>query len=294
MSPRSAEHLQTAMSRIADLHPKDPYINLAAAQSAAQQEDVENANRLVNTALSIKPDLTAALELKAGVDSLWRQLGLRALKYLKDRVNQFADNSELRLFYANALFDANQYKEAAIHLKKISDDKVFGGQALLFLGEISRKQGDYQAAYNAWNKALNFSDTQNNAQYLLGELSESQGKYEDAIKRYLDIETGTYHIPAQLRAAELLKSNKEYEKAIQVLHDSNPTTTEEQKQLLLTEIDILVASRQLLEALNLADTILEKLPNDEDTLLVHSTVAAKLKQWSVAEKIEKCFKSKPQ
>lgn len=284
LSPRSAEQLKMALARIAGENPKNPYANLAAAQSAAQQEDIQNANRLVDVALSLKPDLTSALQLKARLIRYNDTSDAKALKFLKDRVTQFANNAELRLFYANALLDANQLKDASFHLKKLTEDKEYGGQALLFLGEIYRKQGDFENTSTVWNKALLYNDTQHNAAYLLGELSEQQGQNEDAIKRYIDITTGPYHIVAQLRAADLLKGAKEFEKAITVLHDSNPSTTEEQKQLLLSEVDVYVAQNRLHDAYALADGILEKLPTDEDTLMVHSSVASKLKQWSIAEK----------
>ncbi len=284
LSTRSAEQLKTALSQIAESQPRNPYANLVAAQSAAQQEDIANSTKWVDITLNLKPDMTAALQLKAKLIRYGDSSDVKALKFLKEKVNQFSYNSELRLFYANALLDANQYKDASIQLKKIADDKVYGGQALLFLGEIYRKQGDYTNSSIAWNKALSYSDTEHNAAYLLAELSEQLGKNDDAIDRYINISTGPYYIAAQLRAAGLLKSEKKYDKAIQVLHDSNATTTEEQKQLLLSEVDVYVAQNQLQEAITLLDGILDKLPNDEDTLLAHSIVSAKMKRFDVAEK----------
>lgn len=284
LSTRSAEHLKMALLRIATLHPNNPYASLAAAQSAAQQEDITNANRWVDSALNLMPNLTQALELKAKLIRYEDNSDARALKFLKERVIKFAENPELRLFYATALVDANQNKEAVHHLKLLTDDKVYGGQALLYLGEIYRKEGDLSRSLQTWEEALNHTDIKDNARFLLGELSEQQGKIKEAVSWFTKIESGPFHITAQLRAAELLKSTKEYEQAIHILHDSSPTTTEEQKQLLLAEIDILVAKKQLIDAMAMADEVLAKIPTDEDMLLAHSLVAIKLKQLSIAEK----------
>ncbi len=284
LSTKSAEHLKMVLNRIASSHPNDAYASLVAAQSAAQQEDIENANRWVENTLKLKPDLTAALELKARLIRYQDTSDANALKFLQENVNKFSYNAELRLFYANALMDANQFNEAVLNLKKISDDKKYGGQALLFLGEIYHKEANNKGSEEAWKKALSYDDSQDNARYLLGQLAETQGKKKDAVNWYTQIKSGNFHIAAQLRAAMLLKNNKQYDKAIQILHDSNATTIEEQKLLLLAEIDILVTSGQIQDALSLTDEILSKIPNDEDMLLAHSVVAAKLKQWNVAEK----------
>lgn len=284
LSPRSAENLKMALYRIAAKRNQDPYANLAAALSAVQQEDIESANRWTDKTLGLMPDLTQAVELKAKLIRHGDTSDSRALKFLKDHLSKYPSNAELRLFYASALLDANQLKEALSHLKQLTANKEYGGQALLLLGEVYRKEGQIPLAFDSWKKASTYASTETNARYLLGELSEQQGKVKDAINWYTSIDSGNFHIPAQVRAAELLKESKKYDEAIHVLHESSPTSLEDQKDILLAEIDILMASKQFNDAQTLADEVLEKIPGDEDFLLARSQALAKLKQWGQAEK----------
>lgn len=284
LSSRSADHLKMALFHIAKRYPKNAYASLAAAQSAAQQEDIPNATLWVDKTLELQPNLTAALELKARLIRYHDNSDTAALNFLKERVLQYSDNPELRLFYATALVDASQYKDAIYHLKLLSGDKTYGGQALIYLGEAYRKDNDFDNSVSTWKKAMQHEEMKDNAQFLLGELMEQRNHVSEAVLWFTTIDSGPFHITAQLRAAELLKKNKDFDKAIQVLHDANPTTADEQKQLYLSEIDILATGKKLKDAMNLADEVLTKIPTDEDMLLMHSLVAIKMKQWSLAEK----------
>lgn len=243
-----------------------------------------NATAWVDSALKIKPDLTRALELKAKLIRHQDDSDKNALSFLAENVEKFPSNSDLRMFYASALLDANRLSEAKTHLTQLSQDKVFGGKALVFLGEIAAQEEDMKTANEMFTKALAYPDSKNNAQYFLGQLAEQQGQIPEAIRWYSNINPGSYHVAATLRAALLLKNQREYTKAISLLHDASPTTLEEQKLLILFEVDILTSNKQLEDADTLISQVLLKLPNDADVLLAHGLVAIELKHWDVAEK----------
>ncbi len=81
----------------------------------------------------------------------------------------------------------------------------------------------------------------------------------------------------------LLKETRSYKEAIYLLHNSTPSTNVEQKNLLLSEIDLLNASNTPEEAMQLANEILLKLPNDADVLYLRAISATKLKKFDIAE-----------
>jgi tetratricopeptide (TPR) repeat protein len=283
LSENSANNLRKALATIAKNRPQDADAQVAAALSSATLGDIENANTFVDTALKLKPDSTQAIELKAKLIRHVDTTDKKALDYLASNVDQFPKNSELRMFYASALLDSNQLNEAKTHLKKLTDDKTWGGKALIYLAEISTQEEDLKDAHEMLKKALAYPDNKNNAQYLLGELAERQGNSKEAIRWYSEVNPGPYHVPATLRAALLLKNQKEYTKAIAKLHESSPTTIEEQKLLILFEVDILSTSKKLDDAYDLINQVLAKLPTDPDVLLAHSLVAIELKRWDAAE-----------
>lgn len=283
LSNTSAQKLKEALNQIAQERPKDPYAHLAAAQSAAQQGDIKNANRWVDSALTLEPNLTHALELKARLIRYATDTDNPALLFLAEKVSKFPDNKELRLFYSNALMDNGNSAEAKIQLSHLTNDKKLGGQALVFLGEIFLKEHKFQDALATLQKALEFPESRDAAQYLMGETEERQGHFQAAVRWYSDIDPGSYQIPAVLRATALLKTQKLYKDAIDLLHSSTPSTIEEQKQLIIAEIDLLNASQSLEDAMKMANELLPKLPTDQDVLFIHAVTAAKLKNLDIAE-----------
>lgn len=283
LSERSAEHLKMALQIIAKNRPNDAYAQLVAGQSTAQQGEIPKAYQWVDQALKLNPSLTPAIQLKARLMRYEDNSDTRALKYLTETVTKFSSNSELRLFLASALMDANRLNDAVLHLNKLTNDTTFGGQAKLFLGEIYLVENKTQKSKELLQQALMHKEVADNAMYDLGELAEKQNNPEEAIQRYSSVNPGPFHVPATLRAVFILKKNKNFTQALQVLHDATPTTVEEQKQLLLSEVDILAINNQLEEASELVEALLEKLPEDIDILLSHSMIASKQKNWKVAE-----------
>lgn len=294
LSDSSALKLKEALAEIALQKPKDAYAHLVAAQSAAQQGDIRNANRLVDIALQLIPDLTHALQLKARLIRYSAETDASALKFLAEKVQQFPHNKELMLFYANALIDNGNTAEAKIQLMPVVEDKQLGGQALVTLGDIFLKEDKIAQAKETLTKALEFSDSRDYAQFLLGQVEERQGNIPAAIRWYSDIQPGSYQILATMRAATLLKKIKAYKEAISLLHNATPTTIEEQKQLILAEIDLLNTSNANDEAMELVNEVLPKLPNDPDILYMHAITASKLKKWEIAEEsLNKILKQNP-
>lgn len=283
LSEKSAQHLKMAFQLIAKNRPQDAWAQITAAQTSASLGEITSANRFVDSALELNPELTPAIQLKARLIRHEDDSDSRALSFLKDNVNKFSENAELRLFYANALLDANRLSEAKDNLKHLTQNKEYGGQAFIFLAEIYMNQENFSASQDMLQQALHFPRNRDNAQYLLGELAEHNGKIEEAIGWYTRVNPGPYQVTATLRAAYLLRDQQDYSKAIYLLHDASPNSLEEQKQLVLAEVDILTAGRQVEDAYVLINSVLEKIPTDTDILLAHSMVAIKLKKWTTAE-----------
>ncbi len=283
LSDNSAKNLKEALNIIAEARPTDPYAQLIAAESAIEQRDIKSATHWIDSALTQKPDLTRAIQLKARLIRHQKNADAPAISYIKKQLDKFPNDNELRFFYASALLDTDKTEEAKAELQKLTNDAKYGGSALLILADIHLKEKDLNAAIKALKKAQTFSNAVDGAEYLLGETEELQGNHAAAIERYSNVDKGPYQIPAVLRAVTLLKKTQSYQEAITLLHNSTPITFEEQKQLLLTEIELLNANKDSEEALQLANDILAKLPNDEDVLLMRAITATNLEQWDIAE-----------
>jgi len=284
LTKNSAKNLKNAIFLLAKTNSSNPQALLMAAQSAAEQNDVKNAKRWTNAALEIKPELTRAIELKTKIIYHEEASFHNALNYLKPAVTLYPKDAELRLFYANFLFENDATTESIHELNHLVSHPTLGGIAALFLGEIYLKQENFSEASKALYLALSFPQSKAGAQYLLGEIAEQNGKPLEAIQWYNHITAGSYHMPATLRSVFLLKKEKAYSEAIQVVQNSHPTNLEEEKYLLSLEIELLNANKQSDEAYALVNELVSKLPNDTDILYSRAMTAIKLKHLALAEK----------
>lgn len=283
LSEKSVHNLNEALIKLVSLKPENAYVLLTAAQSSSQLGQIKEGNQLVDSALKYRPNLTHAIQLKARLIRYEAKNDDSALKFLAKKVEAFPENNELRLFFANALLDNGDNIDAKAHLNQIKNNKELGGQALILLGQIALKENKFIEAMDALKAALEYPQSRDSAQFLLGDAEERQGHIKEALGWYTNIGAGNFQTPAFLHAVSILKKQKNYKEAIYLLHNASPNTVEEQKQLILAEIDLLNTSKSSEEAMQLANDILSKLPADADVLYIHAITASQQKKWDVAE-----------
>jgi tetratricopeptide (TPR) repeat protein len=279
------KNLTTAMNTVADQQKTNPYAQLAAAQLAAAQLDIGPATKRVTQALNLKPDMTSAIELKAKLIRHEHNDDKPALVYLEKTVGTYPKDNELRMFYVTALMDNDMTDKAIPQLQKMNDDKSYGGQARIKLGEIYILKSNYAQAEATFTKALKYDDSADKANYYLGQLAEYNNNNPKAIAAYENVsDQSEYHVQAYLRAANLYSAAGDYDKALDTLQNSSPATFLDQKQILLTEVDVLIESNNYDQALDNCNTVISVLPDDVDFLYARSIVYSLMKNTAAAEK----------
>jgi tetratricopeptide (TPR) repeat protein len=273
LSPTGQKNLSAMVFKIAEQRGNDPYTQLCAAQIAAAQLDIDNAKQYVQLALKLKPELTSAIELNAKIISYNTKSDKAALAYLDQQVKKFPKNGELRYFYINALLDNDQTTKALPNLKILTSDKVYGGEAYITMGEIYIGQDNTTLAANTIKNALTFADSADKAKFYLGQLAEYSKDNTQAIKWYESVsENSEFQTQAYLRAAYIYSIAGNYSDALDLLQNANPASFDDQKQLLLTQIDILIDANDYDKALENANKVLEIIPDDTDFLYARSVV----------------------
>lgn len=273
LSPEGQQKFIDLVYKIAEQRSSDPYAQLAAAQFAAVTMDINKANKKVALALKLKPDLTSAIELNAKIIRYKTDADKPALQYLEQQVKKFPKNSELRLFYITALLDNDQIKQALPHLNILVKDKTYGGEAYLYLGEIYINDNKLPQAEKSINKALTFTNSADKAKFYLAQIAEHKKDNVQAIRWYEDVsENSEFHTQSFLRAAYLYAMVGNYDDAIDLLQNASPNSFDDQKQILLTEIDILVESKNVDKALDSTNKVLAILPDDIDFLYARSVI----------------------
>lgn len=285
LSPTGQKNLTTALIKLAAVRKKDPYTQLCAAQIAASQMDIANATKYVEQALKLQPNLTSGIELNAKIIRYKANDDKPALAYLEKQVEKFPTNADLRLFYITALLDNEQAAKAMPQLMILSKDKTYGGEAFLTMGEIYVDQDKIPQAVEVIKKALPFASSADKAKYYLAQIAEYQKDTIAAIKYYEDIsEDSEFHTQGFLRAAYLYSLAGNYDDALDILQNANPNTFDDQKQVLLTEIDIQIDAKSLDKALDTCNKVLAIIPEDIDFLYARSIVFGMLNKPSEAER----------
>lgn len=273
LSPEGQKSLSALIFASAAQRTNDPLAQLAAAQVAAAQLDVENATKQVQLALKIQPDLTNAIELNAKILSYKSKDDKAALAYLEQQVKKYPKNSELRFFYVTALLDNDQTERAMPNLVILSKDPVLGGEAYIIMGEIYIGEEKLTLAAQTIQKAIPFATSKDKAKFYLGQLAEYKKDNIEALKWYEGVsENSEFQTQAYLRAASIYSLVGNYDDALEILQNANPTSFEDQKQLLLTEIDIRVEANDLDKALESSNKVLAVIPEDIDFLYARSII----------------------
>jgi tetratricopeptide (TPR) repeat protein len=275
----------TALSKeIAHKEPNNAQVQLCTASLLANQLMINEAKPYLAQSLKNSKDYSGALRLQAKVIRFETGSDSKALEYLKAQVDRLPNDFALREFYTSALVDNGSNQEAVEQLKILSQNKEHGADAAIQLGEFYLTNNNYKDAKVYFNKALNDDNTKDLAQYNLGQVAEHQQDIKQATDWYLKIDEESEHrTNGFLRAAFLQASVKEYENALEILQNSNPRTFVEQKQVILTQIDLLIDLKNFEEADNTATQVLAVVPNDVDFLYSRSVVRNHLKQYQPAE-----------
>ena len=220
------------MRELAAPYPKLAESHWAVAKLAQAAGDDVLALGEVKQARSLRPDWVQAVSLEA--ELLLKtapQQGLQVLKgYLKDN----PEAHELRLQYARALVEQQQYPEARAEFQRVSELNPDNPDLAFAIALISLQMQDLQGAESQLKLALeNGKKDQDTVQYYLGQLGEAKKSDEDAISHYGQVKGGEHLFAAKMRQAFLLNRQHRLGEARKLLHDYQPNSNEQRAQIQL-------------------------------------------------------------
>ena len=129
---------------------------------------------------------------------------MQTIQRLKDHLNHSSEDLEARLQLANALFDSENFEEAAVHYRIVLEKRPEDPDVRTDLGTALHRSGHHQEAVAEFRKAVQYAPRHLNANYNLGvvlanELHDQAGAAE-AWKRILEIAPNSPQA-SQVRAA---------------------------------------------------------------------------------------------
>lgn len=175
---------------------------------------------------------TADEDEKFTIAELYIQWGLypQASYILQDLLQQYPDESEIRVMLADIYIELNDDEQAIQLLNEIDADDPAYIQTLIQLADLYQAQGLFEVAEQKLLAAKHVEPEEAIIDFALGELAFSTGEYQKAITYYEKILPKTMEIAGisiNDRLAEAYAASGEYELALtyfQEIESENPDT----------------------------------------------------------------------
>lgn len=276
-----------------------PYAKLAEAHFAVAKLAQASADDVLalgeaKQAHALRPDWAQALSLEA--ELLLKSAPQPGLQLLKDYLHSNPDAYELRLQYARALVEQQQYPAARAEFQHVADVNPDNPELAYAIALISLQMQDLQGAETQLKVALEKGKKdQDTVQYYLGQLGEAKKSDADALAHYGAVKAGEHQFAAKMRMVFLLNRQGQLGEARQLLHDYHPDNNEQRAQIILIEAQLLRDAKQYGEAYAVLQQALEKQPNQQVLLYEAAMMADKIGKYEVAEKyLRKLMQLNPQ
>src|SRR3569623_348222 len=272
------------MERLIEARPKDPAALLAYSHLAVRTSAQEEAEQAIKPVVELQPGRVDAIVQQARILTM-RGKASEALGLLEDASKKDPKNVGLRTAYARLLVDAKQYEKAFEQFKLVNKRVPDDGDVLFALGVLAVQldrvdEGEhYLLKLNRANKAYTAESA-----YYLGRIAEEFRKDPDkAIKWYVQVDRGENALESQIRIAYLTAQKGDVELAIAGLRNVAARGPAQVLRVYLVEGQLLRDAGRYQEALDVFDSGLEELPDNNDLLYSRAMVAEKLDKLDLME-----------
>ncbi|MBA3581118.1 MAG: tetratricopeptide repeat protein [Gammaproteobacteria bacterium] len=277
-----------ALQRMAELivdYRSNPHALFAYASLAAIFQRYEAALHLSKAALTLKPDLSAALILQA---RLLRQLDQTeaALALLEKALLTQPKDFELRSAYALLLMSSKRYPQASEQYQLLLQQAPNDGDLLLSDALLAMDMGRTVVAEKQLRKMLALNQRSDEAHYFLGRLAEGSGSDAAAITAYQAVsEESKYVLEARLRMLHAMARVGKINDALILIQQwrANEITDAFRIRFWLTEAQLFREAKKTEEAFAALTTALKEYPDNGDILYNRALIAETLGQPLVAE-----------
>ncbi len=136
------------------------------------------------------------------------------------------DNSlTTRSEYASLVLAANRAGDAVRLWRELEQEEGDNSAAVRALAQIDYQVGNYQSAFNRFNRLLNTGKHLSESIFYLGSIAERTGATDEARQLYERVQEGEFASAAQLRVAQIIKNSEGLSAAVTFLQaygEANP------------------------------------------------------------------------
>lgn len=272
---RDTETALTLTERLAADYPTLPEARFAVAQAAASAGRFEASVAALQQADSLRPGWEAAALLRAQV--LAKASRPQALAFLRDFLAAHPGAREVRLAYARALVNANQFTEARAEFTRLTGDFPRNPEVSFAAGLLSLQMGDVDVARDLLTQTLDYNPRDpDTVQYYLGQVAEQMKQPETAATHYADVKTGNYLVSARARQAALLAREGRLDEARALLVATRGENDMQSVRLIQAQAELLRDGKENAAAFDVLSEGLKRFPDASDLLYDRAMVAEKL------------------
>ena len=270
------------VERLAVDYPALPEARFAVAQAAANAGRFDAALAALQQADGLRPGWESAALMRAQV--LGKSSRAAALTFMRDFLAVHADAREVRLAYARALVNANQFSEARAEFGRLTRDFPRNAEVSFAAGLLSLQMGDLGAARDLLTQTLEYDPRDpDTVSYYLGQVAEQMKEPDAAAARYAEVKAGNYLVSARARQAALLARAGKLDEARALLAATRGENESQNVRLIQAQAELLRESKVATAAFEVLSEGLKRYPDSADLLYDRAMAAEKLDKLEVVE-----------
>ena len=270
------------VERLAVDYPALPEARFAVAQAAANAGRFDAALAALQQADGLRPGWESAALMRAQV--LGKSSRAAALTFMRDFLAVHADAREVRLAYARALVNANQFSEARAEFGRLTRDFPRNAEVSFAAGLLSLQMGDLGAARDLLTQTLEYDPRDpDTVSYYLGQVAEQMKEPDAAAARYAEVKAGNYLVSARARQAALLARAGKLDEARALLAATRGENESQNVRLIQAQAELLRESKVATAAFEVLSDGLKRYPDSADLLYDRAMAAEKLDKLEVVE-----------
>lgn len=279
---RDSEAALGLVERLAADYPDLPEARFAVAQAAAGSGRTEAALAALQQADALRPGWEAGALLRAQI--LAKTSHAEAMGFMRDFLATHPEAREVRLAYARALVNANQFGAARTEFTRLTADFPRNAEVSFAAGLLSLQMGDLDAAHDLLTRTLAYEPRDpDTVRYYLGQVAEQMKQPEAAAAHYAAVGAGNYLVPARARQAALLAGGGRLDEARALLVATRGENDVQRVRLVQAESELLRDSKAHAAAFDVLSQGIKRFPDSADLLYDRAMVAEKLDKLDVLE-----------
>lgn len=264
------------MNSLVEMHANKAEAHFALAHLAVRSGDLEQANKVIDRALKLRPDWEEAALFKTRV-LISQKESEKVVTFSEQYLATHPRATTFRTNYARYLVDLKQWDKARDQFKRVVAVTPRDADALYAVGLLALQTNDLEEAKKFLTQTLEVQPDNDQARLYLGQIAEQRKQYTEAAHLYDAIQVGSAHyFEAQARNALVMARQGNVAGARAHLHKLTPENETQQVQQVLTEEQILREANQHQEAFTVLSKSLKQNPNNIDLLYARALVAEKL------------------